>query len=147
MNERESAFVPMPERYTALMEKVRSHLTRSVFGLATGALVAVASMSTAAYADAIDGRWCHQDGRSLTIRGPAITTPGGNRITGDYGRHNFSYVVPASEPAAGQIVEMRLLSEYLMHLRLAASPRDGTPEVWNRCPPDVSRRATVDVTS
>ena len=95
-------------------------------------------MSGVAQADAIDGRWCHQDGRRLAIRGPEITTPGGSRISGDYGRHNFTYVVPASEPSAGQTVYMRLLGEYLMHSRLGAPAGEGPPEVWNRCPPDIS---------
>ena len=45
-----------------------------------------------------------KDGRRLAIRGPEITTPGGNRISGDYSRHNFSYVVPASEPSGRSVL-------------------------------------------
>jgi len=48
----------------------------------------------AALADAIDGDWCHGDGRRLSINGPDITTPGGTHLKGDYDRHHFSYVVP-----------------------------------------------------
>ena len=51
-----------------------------------------------AFADAIDGNWCHVDGRRFTIRGPAITTPAGNSLQGNYDRHYFSYPIPASEP-------------------------------------------------
>jgi len=100
-------------------------------------LGAVVAISGTARADAIDGRWCHQDGRRLAIRGPEITTPGGNRIAGDYSRHYFTYVVPGSEPSAGETVHMRLLSEYLMHSRTGTASEE---QVWNRCPPDISRR-------
>lgn len=115
------------------MSKRRVYARRLALGIA-GAL----ALSGAAQADAIDGRWCHPDGRRLMIRGPEIVTPGSNRISGDYTRHNFTYVVPASEPSAGQTVYMRLLGEYVMHSRLGAPAGEGPPDVWNCCPPDVS---------
>ena len=115
------------------MARTRRLSRRLALGIGTAL-----ALSGAARADAIDGRWCHQDGRRLAIRGPEIVTPGGNRTSGDYSRHNFSYVVPATEPAAGQTIYMRLLSEYLMHSRLGAPAGEAPPEVWNRCPPDVS---------
>ena len=64
--------------------------------LATAAFVVLQSGS--ALADAIDGDWCHADGRRLTINGPDITTPAGNKLKGNYDRHHFAYVVPAGEP-------------------------------------------------
>jgi hypothetical protein len=45
--------------------------------------LALAGLVTAAHADAIDGDWCSADGRSLSITGPTIRTPGGATITGD----------------------------------------------------------------
>ena len=36
---------------------------------------------TLARADAIDGNWCADDGRVMTIEGPRILTPGGHRIS------------------------------------------------------------------
>src|SRR5690348_7437744 len=39
-----------------------------------------------ALADAIDGHWCFPDGKRMFIQGPAITTPDGSRIQGEYGR-------------------------------------------------------------
>ena len=63
-----------------------------------------------ALADAIDGNWCHSDGRRFTIRGPEIVTPGGKHMEGNYGRHSFSYTVPAPEPGAGPAAEPRLHS-------------------------------------
>ena len=88
-------------------------------------------------ADVIDGNWCHADGRRLSIRGPQIVTPGGIRMQGDYTRHSFVYVVPAGEPGAGETVFMLLRSEYLMHARQGGER--APVQVWNRCPPDISR--------
>ena len=88
-----------------------------------------------ALADAIDGDWCSDDRKRMSIQGPAITTPGGQRITGDYSRHAFSYVVPNGEAGAGVTVNIQLLSEYHAQSRQGSDPaiRD-----WRRCRPDVS---------
>ena len=106
-------------------------------------LIAVAFSITAgpAFADAIDGNWCHPDGRRFTIRGPAITTPGGNQLQGNYERHYFSYPIPASEPRAGDTVFMTLMGEYLVHLRIGKDSSNAGPvEEWKRCAPSISRR-------
>jgi len=88
-----------------------------------------------ALADAIDGHWCRADGKRMAIDGPAIVTPGGHKITGDYSRHAFSYVVPPGEAGAGATVSIQLLSEYLAHARQGA---DAAVQEWRRCRPDVS---------
>lgn len=98
------------------------------------ALPLLALSGGAALADAIDGDWCHGDGRRLTIQGPDIVTPGGARLKGDYDRHRFSYVVPAPEPGAGGTVAMVLLSEILMHLK----PPAGEEQTWRRCGKPIS---------
>jgi hypothetical protein len=100
-----------------------------IAGVAFGALVALP-----AKADAIDGAWCREDLR-LTINGPAITTPAGTRTSGDYSRHAFSYVVPASEPDAGTTISMRLLNEETMNLR---SNLEAPWQTWRRCGPPIS---------
>jgi hypothetical protein len=82
-----------------------------------------------AHADSIDGDWCHTDGRSLTIAGPAIRTPGGAKMTGAYGRHDFSYVAPAGEPNKGETVAMRLLDENTVSVQIAGAPM----QTWKRC--------------
>ena len=84
-----------------------------------------------AQADAIDGHWCAEDGRHLSIDGPAITTPGGNRMRGDYRRHHFSYVIPASEPNAGAATAMTLVSDDVVHLKVLIDA--AKMEVWRRC--------------
>ncbi len=94
-----------------------------------------------ARADVIDGSWCRDPGRRLTIDGPAIVTPAGTTTRGDYSRHYFSYVVPAGEDGAGRTVEMRLLNEDTMQMRAGpAAP----VETWRRCTPAVSWRARRD---
>jgi len=87
-----------------------------------------------ARADAIDGDWCHSDGRRLSIAGPDITTPAGNKLKGDYDRHHFSYVVPAGEPGSGSAVSMVLLNELNMRLK----PPAGEEQDWRRCGKPVS---------
>ena len=88
-----------------------------------------------ALADAIDGDWCRTDGKRMTIRGPAIVTPGGQQTHGDYTRHSFSYVIPAGEAGAGATVAIQLLGEYLAHARQGA---DAPVQEWRRCKPGVS---------
>jgi hypothetical protein len=92
--------------------------------------------STAALADAIDGDWCHSNGKRMSIHGPEIVTPGGKQTQGDYSRHFFSYVVPAGEAGAGETVSITLLSEYLAHSRQGAA--DAPVQEWRRCQPGVS---------
>lgn len=93
-------------------------------------------MATPALADAIDGHWCHNDGRRFSIRGPEIITPGGKAMEGNYSRHWFSYVVPAPEPGAGETISMTLLNE-----NTVATKRGETgsgEEIWIRCSPSIS---------
>jgi hypothetical protein len=95
----------------------------------------LSALAAPAFADIIDGNWCHSDGRRFTIRGPEIVTPGGKRMEGQYSRHWFNYTVPAPEPGAGQVAQMTLLNENTVHLRLGEA---GAPETWARCSPSIS---------
>jgi hypothetical protein len=85
-----------------------------------------------AYADVIDGEWC-LGASHFAIDGPNILTPGGNRIQGNYSRHRFFYVVPATEPGAGGEIDMLLLNEET--LQLIRKGQGSTPEIWRRCKP------------
>jgi hypothetical protein len=87
-----------------------------------------------ARADVIDGHWCFDDGRRLTITGPTIVTPGGRKMAGDYTRHGFSYRVPDSEPSAGAMVNMVLLDEYNVRVVVGG----GAAQIWRRCAPATS---------
>lgn len=87
-------------------------------------------------ADAIDGDWCQSDGRRMSIRGPAITTPGGHQISGRYSRHAFSYIIPTQEPSAGATVSMRLANADTIDLWIGRQLLEAAPiEVWRRCTP------------
>jgi hypothetical protein len=97
------------------------------------AAVALAGLAQPARADAIDGNWCSEGGMRLSINGPSIVTPGGQRMQGDYGRHDFAYDAPAGEPAGGTRVTMRLMGEHLMRVEGA-----GLEAMWRRCGPPTS---------
>ncbi len=118
-------------------------IRRSVRPIRWLALMVLIFAPGTALADAIDGNWCHPDGRRFTIRGPAITTPGGTQLQGNYDRHHFSYQIPTPEPRAGETVFMTLMGEYLVHLRVGSEASSAGPvEAWNRCGPSISERQT-----
>jgi hypothetical protein len=104
------------------------------------AALALSALAAPAFADAIDGNWCHNDGRRLTIRGAEIVTPGGKHMEGQYSGHWFNYTVPAPEPGAGQVIQMTLLNENTLNLRLGEA---GAPETWVRCSPSISALPAV----
>jgi hypothetical protein len=90
----------------------------------------------ASYADSIDGTWCSErDHHQMTIKGTEAFLPGGRRVTGEYSRHRFSYLIPVPDAEAGRITLLRLMGERTM-MSVSAKP-DGTepsePENWKRC--------------
>ena len=101
---------------------------RLMFRVAVLAGLVGSVLNTPAYADAIDGDWC--DGtRRITIEGSSITTPGGSKIQGQYGRHDAQFSVPPGEPGAGGVVEMTLMGEEHVEVKFAGEP----VKVWRRC--------------
>ncbi len=100
-----------------------------------GTIVVLVGLASSARADAIDGDWCQANGKRMTIRGPEIVTPGGQKINGNYSRHYFSYVIPSGEAGAGAPVDIQLLGEYLAHERQGTDP---TVHEWRRCTPGIS---------
>lgn len=96
--------------------------------IAAGLFASALLISGQAYADAIDGDWCYL-GRHLSISGPDITTPGGTRMTGEYDRHHFAYVVPAGEAGAGEPVRMAVQDDENMILQQGSAK----PQAWTRC--------------
>jgi hypothetical protein len=98
-------------------------------------LFIVLAATTAARADAIDGDWCAPEGgKSLSIQGSGIRTPGGKQITGHYGRHSFSYIAPEGDPEPGVAIDMQLMGE----TRVRVMVRGGAESIWRRCPPGTS---------
>ena len=98
-------------------------------------------LGSAARADAIDGDWCHADGRRFSINGPDFVTPGGNRIQGDYDRYAFAYRIPKPEAGAGLAVSMVFIDDDTLHVTLGKAMTEsekgispgGPLEIWHRC--------------
>lgn len=99
------------------------------------ALFLTAISPSPAKADRIDGNWC-RGLKFLSIDGPNIVTPGGTRMTGEYDRHGFLYVVPKGEPNAGATITMAQMHDELMVLSSSAKP--GESEDWIRCKRQIS---------
>ena len=97
-------------------------------------IAAVLLMPVAARADAIDGHWCHDDGRRFEIAGPLIVTPARSQAQGQYDRHYFSYIVPLNDPGAGATINMVLMGETTLRLKAGNTAE----EIWNRCGPPIS---------
>ncbi len=114
------------------------HIMASVRLKALMVASALLLLAGPAFADVIDGNWCHNDGRRFTIRGPEIVTPGGTRMEGNYSRHWYSYTVPAPEPGAGQTIFMTLANENTVHLQRGEVAAGGPQETWVRCAPSIS---------
>jgi hypothetical protein len=95
----------------------------------------LALVPAAARADSIDGHWCTDTGLRMTIQGQNLVSPGGVRISGDYGRHDFSYVAPAGEPGGGGRVDLRLMGENAVRAQAASGAIE---PLWRRCGPPVS---------
>jgi hypothetical protein len=98
----------------------------ATLGLALGCLAPLPAL-----ADAIDGAWCSPEGKHLNIKGRSITTPGGATLEGDYSRHAFSYVAPASEPGGGDTIYMRIVNDTTMLVRQGTPVAQ--PITWKRC--------------
>jgi len=98
-------------------------------GVAAG-LAGFLVLAGPARADSIDGNWCDTKGKTMSISGSTIVTPGGTRTDGQYSRHNFAYTVPDRESGAGTPVTMSLVTENTIRLQAGTS---GPPETWHRC--------------
>jgi len=107
---------------------------RNLFMTLLGA--AVFMFPNPAFADAIDGHWCHKDGRRMSIEGNVLITPGGKSMEGEYERHGFAYVIPGGEPGAGSRASMALQSEDVIRMFIPGKgplPSQPTIETWQRC--------------
>jgi len=99
-----------------------------------GAIISVFSLPV--LADAIDGHWCHKDGRRMSSEGLKFVTPGGTSTAGEYDRHAYSYTVPDGEPGAGTRITMDLMHDDLIHLYIpqkGPGPAPVKTEHWERC--------------
>ena len=106
--------------------------TKSVYILIGFFLILFAALP--AYADAIDGRWCHK-GRQVTIESPLIITPSGKRVNGEFDRHSFSYTIPAGDEHAGETGNFVVQHDTLAHFTRSGSSQF---EEWVPCPSPTS---------
>lgn len=111
-----------------------------VIAFAFGISLAV-GLANPVKADAIDGDWCFDDGRLMSIARTHVVTPGGNRIRGLYDRHAYAYTVPEGEEGAGATIYMVLANPDTIHLWMdeaSAQERKPPAEIWRRCSAHVS---------
>lgn len=111
---------------------MRARISPLILGVAA---MAGLLMSTApALADRIDGDWCYKS-LSFTIDGPSIVTPGGTRMTGEYDRHGFRYVVPAGEADSGARIDMTQFNDTTIQVTTTPNTTAGAArtEIWKRC--------------
>ena len=101
--------------------------------LAAAVMAALLLPAAPALADKIDGNWCFTDSRHMSIDGPAIVTPGGTSMTGEYDRHGFRYVVPAGEADAGAQVDMIQHDDYTIQVTTTPAGGAARTEIWKRC--------------
>jgi ABC-type phosphate transport system substrate-binding protein len=81
---------------------------------------------------ALEGSWCHADGKRLTVKGSDVVTPAGKPLRAEYARTFASWVIPDGEPNAGTTVTMMLIGTDRAHTREGAA--DTPPLEWRRCP-------------
>ena len=88
---------------------------------------------SAAFADAIDGTWCNEQGGHVAIEGPKISLSGKPAFDGQYARHEFLYTVPVGEDHAGDQIYMRLMGEENMTSFTVKDGKGEDPVAWKRC--------------
>ena len=96
-------------------------------------ILAAAIIAALLLPDRIDGNRCDTDRRHMSIEGPAIVTPGGASMTGDYDRHGFRYVVPAGEADVGAQVDMIQHDDDTIEVTTSPPSGPGRTEIWKRC--------------
>ena len=83
----------------------------------------------------LGGRWCASDGRTITVAGLAVLTPGGQKTVGRYSERAFSFVLPTGEWDAGKAIWMELKSPDSARVSVLSSEQLGPPphDLWYRC--------------
>lgn len=107
-------------------------MRKRMLGLMTAATML--ALPGIALADAIDGNWCSEKGRRISIEGSSVTTPKGARLTGSYTRHTFAFTLPAGEDDGGAPVDMVLQGEMRVRVKIGLAD----PQIWRRCAADIS---------
>ncbi len=88
-----------------------------------------------AVAGNIDGSWCAEDGRRISVDGLAVMTPGGQPATGRYTARAFTFVLPAGEWQAGAEIWMEPKGSDAVRVSTLETGHQGPPPhgLWRRC--------------
>lgn len=104
----------------------------STKSLQAGLIACFCVLPLSAYADALDGDWCNKDNEKLTIEGSTVTTPNGDKISGNYGRHQMTFDTPSGGWRAGSSILMQQHSEESMSMYTKGT-NSISSEPWTRC--------------
>ena len=88
-----------------------------------------------ALAGVLDGSWCAPDGRSITVAGTNVVTPGGQKTSGAYNKEAFHFRVPPGEWDAGKEIWMELKTPDSARVSSLSDHQQGPPphDRWRRC--------------
>ncbi len=91
--------------------------------------------SSVAMAANIDGSWCADDGRWISVDGVAVMTPGGQPATGRYTARAFTFVLPAGEWQAGAEIWVESKGTDAVRVSSLRAGHQGPPphDLWRRC--------------
>ncbi|MGI9387039.1 MAG: hypothetical protein ACR2OX_06380 [Methyloligellaceae bacterium] len=108
-----------------------------VIKVAALVVILLIAFAPSALADIIDGTWCSPLGKTISIDGPSVVTPGGNTVVARYDRHHIDYVIPAGEPNAGDRLAADQLNEEQIRVSVVSDAKSSTvaPEIWTPCKP------------
>lgn len=100
------------------------------------ALIVIATVQPS-LADRIDGNWCSPEGRSISVDGPNVVTPGGRTITANYNRHHVDFEIPKGEPDSGNRFSADQLNDEEISVSIIRAGDAGADKavIWRQCKP------------
>ena len=92
-------------------------------------------IGSVAMAANIDGSWCADDGRRISVDGVGVVTPGGQSATGRHTARAFTFVLPAGEWQAGAEIWMEPKGTDAVRVSSLRAGHQGPPphDLWRRC--------------
>ena len=105
--------------------------------LAVAAAALLVATTGPSLADKIDGDWCSPAGKTISVDGPRVVTPGGNTVVANYNRHHVDFKIPEGEAGAGGHFSADQLNHEQISVTILASDavETGQSEIWTPCKP------------